>query len=153
MASNKISKEPSGKITIINNTKGIKQFALRIPGNLDPKFNQPPQTELVILKPGANANVDAAIWAQLETRKGGPTALMDAQDLVPMKDAIDQIKPARLVTLLKGLTCYETAKIWCDQTRNPIYKKALEAKLKSMAAYKEEAGNDENDIDKILRSA
>lgn len=149
----KLSKEPSGKITIINNTRGIKQFVLRTPGNLDPKFMQPPVSELVILKPGANANVDAAVWAQLETRNGGPAELMDAQDIVPMNEAIDQVRPERLVKLLKDLTCFETAKIWRDQTKKTAYREALDAKMKSMAAYKEEAGDDENDIAKILKSA
>ena len=119
------------RMTIVNNSMGIRQYVHR---RYIKKKDAPTAVvnNVIVLKPGPNANVDPESWAHID--KDGSQARVDQEDntIVPMDTHVDKIPARKMVDLIKSMTCIETAKLWLDETRNPKVKEVLMSRIKQM---------------------
>jgi hypothetical protein len=125
--------EKNSKITIVNNTPGIRQYIWR---NYVSKGKNKDRIEarssIIRLKPGANAGIDAETWAHLD-KAGSPVREdQDEGTIAPLQSHIDKLSKNKLVELIKNLTCIDTARIWMDESTKPQVKTILLARIKQM---------------------
>lgn len=137
-------------VTVVNNRTGVQQYIHCTPQE-GRGLIKPRNTKVIVLYPGANAQICASTWASLEGQKDGPVAKdIDSGQIATMGVSIDKLPKRELVQAIRGLTHLDTARYWASNTTRPDIKKALEEKIKSMVNYEED---DEDNTVELMKGA